>query len=152
MEEQCEEIVQDKTVMLAVFDYVTPDFVPETPENKLTPTEVVEIPKNKSTPTKIYHTSNIKRLKRTSYRGSSSHSNDSTGQQISRLLEKSEVIHEFLSGPISMGCCVEKLEKLGFEGPELYAGIEMLKNDVEARQIFIKLRDSNAKDYVVNLL
>ena len=58
---------------------------------------------------------------------------------------------KLMNSGFSMTCYVEKLQRLGFEEPRIYEAIDLLKADLEAREIFMTLPDKTAKGYVDRL-
>jgi uncharacterized protein Smg (DUF494 family) len=51
-----------------------------------------------------------------------------------------------------MNDCTEKLKKCGFSKKELWNALDILKADLELRQIFMKLEYCEAKEYMVHVM
>jgi hypothetical protein len=98
-------------MLLAVFTYIKPEeLCPPTQEEELTPTQLIG-------------TSKSKRVKRDSCPSCSSHSNDSIQPEF----------YDVCHGPYNMYDCTAKIERLGFEGDELYDAIEIFINNLQRR-------------------
>jgi hypothetical protein len=131
MQEYGEEL-DSKEMLLALFTYIKPEEIcPPSQEEELTPTQLAS-----PSPTQS------KRVKRDSCPSCSSLSNESIQPQI----------YDVCHGPYNMYDCTAKIERLGFEGEELYDAIEMFINNLQRRQAFMQLPDPKAFDYVSRLL
>jgi hypothetical protein len=123
-----------------VFNYVTPEFVQETP-----PTDIVASEPH----SREVFTSNRKKMKMTcnpDYSTNSCQSDSSIGEHFSKLMEDKEIAIELFKGPMSMENCTDKVKRCGFKGNELRCVLNLLRLNWEHRQIFMKPEDSEAKD------
>lgn len=77
----------------------------------------------------------------------SSKSRRSAGPSYSRCSDDaiSPEFAKLMDSEFSMSRCVAKLQRLGFKDPRLFEAIDLLKVDLEAREIFMTLADENAK-------
>ena len=118
--------LNNKDTMLLVFDYIGTTLV--------LPSDSDEVPE---TDTENAGPSNTKRVKTSSHAASSCMSPDSIQPQL----------YEVCHGPYNMGDCTEKLERLGFDGEAFFDAIDFFTNDLQRRQVFMKLEDRKAFIY-----
>ncbi|PWZ24418.1 hypothetical protein Zm00014a_026349 [Zea mays] len=92
---------------------------------------------------------NIKRLK--TFHKPSTNTKSNIGQNFSRLLEEHpKIAYDICNGPINMYKCTKKLLECGFTGKVLHIAIKILKEDWEARQIFMALDRSESVTFISN--
>jgi hypothetical protein len=150
MQKCSERIVANKEMMLDVFDYVVGDFVPNSyPEPTLRLPSISPGSNDKKRTSMCLDEKDDSAIQHRSKRSCCSESVD---HHLSRLLDQRAVVQEILTGPISMNDCTEKLKKCVFQKKELWNAIDILKADLELRQVFIKLEDSEAKGYMIHAM
>jgi hypothetical protein len=71
---------------------------------------------------------------------------------VSGLSGSKEIATELFKGPMSMENCTDKVQRCGFKGNELRCVLKLLRLNWEHRQIFLKLEDSEAKDYALEAI
>jgi hypothetical protein len=86
------------------------------------------------------------------YSTNSCQSDSSIGEHFSKLMEDKEIAIELFKGPMSMENCTDKVKRCGFKGNELRCVLNLLRLNWEHRQIFMKLEDSEAKDYALEAI
>ncbi|KAG2611765.1 hypothetical protein PVAP13_4KG111000 [Panicum virgatum] len=118
--------LNNKDPMLLVFDYIGTTLV--------LPSDSDEVPE---TDTENAGPSNTKWVKTSSHAASSCMSPDSIQPQL----------YEACHGPYNMGDCTEKLERLEFDGEAFFDAIDFFTNDLQRRQVFMKLEDRKAFIY-----
>lgn len=85
-----------------------------------------------------------------SHTPSSSNTKSIIGQKFAGLLQEDRKITYYIcSGPMNMDMCTKKLLECGFIGKVLHHGIKILKEDWEARHIFMTLVKSKAKTFIL---
>jgi hypothetical protein len=136
-------ISEDWHTYIAVFDYVTPDYIQDTLLTQLVDTDNVA---NESNP--------VKKMKMTCNAESTNtgNSDSSIAERFSNLMEDKEIAAELFKGRLSMENCCDKAMRCGFKGKELRCVINLCRLNWERRQIFMKLEDSEAKDYALEAI
>jgi hypothetical protein len=138
-------ISEDWVTYIAVFDYVTPDYVVETPPAQHVDNDNVADEPNPRKKMKMKMTWNAEST-------SSGKSDSSIGERFTNLMEDKEIAAELFKGRLSMENCCDKAMRCGFEGKELRSVINLCRLNWEHRQIFMKLKDSEAKDYALEAI
>jgi hypothetical protein len=129
----------------AVFDYVTPDYVVETPPTHFVDNDNVANEPNPRKKMKMKMTCNAEST-------SSGKSDSSFGERFSNLMEDKEFAAQLFMGRLSMENCCDKAMRCGFKGKELRSVLNLCRLNWEQRQIFLKLEDSEAKDYALEAI
>jgi hypothetical protein len=128
-------ISEDWLTMIAVFDYVTPDYIQDTDNVANEPN-----PRKKM------------KMKCNAESTSSGKLDSSIGERFSNLMEDKEIAAELFKGPLSMKNCCHKAMRCGFKGKEIRSVINLCRINWEQRQIFMTLEDSEAKDYALEAI
>jgi hypothetical protein len=138
MQECSERIVANKDMMLDVFDYVVVDFVPNSYQE---PTlRLPSISPGSNGKKRTFMCLDEKDDSAIQHRSKKSCCSESVDHHLSRLLDQRVVVQEILTGPISINHCTEKLKKCGFSKQQLWDAIDILKADLELRQVFHQIR------------
>jgi hypothetical protein len=136
-------ISEDWLTYIAVFDYVTPDYIQDTPPTQ--PVDNDNVANEPNPRKKMKMTCNAEST-------SSGKLDSSIGERFSNLMEDKEIAAELFKGPLSMKNCCNKAMRCGFKGKELRCVINLCRLNWEQRQIFMTLEDSEAKDYALEAI